>query len=477
MSRDLEKNSKEKNIKKANKEINPFVLIFGVVFVCGLLTFIITPGTLKDGVYTALPRNAFNFNNFFNIFRSVPYGLKDSANIVILILIVGGALGIYKKVGAINSGISTLVHKFGKSSQTLLLVVLITVFSAIGGFLGWIETLIPFIPLVIATVLALGYDSMTAVAVCILGTMGGFVAGPTNLYTVGVCNGILQKMGILPEGGDIFVGLGYRTLIWAIITLITIIYILMYANKVRKDPGKSLVAGTDTSDIEIDTTDPEASKMTTRHGLVLLTIVGALILTIIGMKYGINGVKWGVDEVSAVFFFSALLSGFICRMDPSDFSDTFIAGAAGAISGALVVGVARGIYWVFNAANINATIIHYGTEALKGTSPLVAAMGIVILSSLADGLIPSGSAKGAILSPIVVPIALSLGLTSQTTVLAYQFGDGITNMFWFSYGTLLIFLNYAKVPLNKWYRFALPILGIFFLMAFIFLAVAIKIGY
>jgi uncharacterized ion transporter superfamily protein YfcC len=468
---------KTQDPKKVNKEINPFVLIFSVVFVCGLLTFLITPGTLVDGVYTALPKNSINFNNFFNIFRSVPYGLKDSANIVILILVVGGALGIYKKVGAIDSGINTLVRRFGKSSQTLLLVVLITVFSAIGGFLGWIETLIPFIPLVIAVVLALGYDSMTAVAVCIIGTMGGFVAGPTNLYTVGICNGILQKMGILPADGDIFVGLGYRVLIWALMTLVSIIYILLYANKVRKDPTKSLVAGIDTSDIEIDTSDPDATKMTTPHVIVLLTILGAMLLTVFGMKYGINGVTWSIDDVSAVFFLSALLSGIICKMNPSDFSDTFIEGAKGSISGALIVGVARGVFWVFNAANVNATIIHYGTEMLKGTSPLVAALGIVILSSLADGLIPSGSAKGAMLSPIVVPIAMNLGLTSQTAVLAYQFGDGITNMFWFSYGTLLIFLNYAKVPLNKWYRFVLPILGIFFLMAVIFLAIAIQIGY
>ena len=171
-------------MKKEKKPlvINPFVLIFCVVFICGLLTFVITPGTLVDGVYTKLPKNQLNFNNLFNIFRAIPYGIKDSANIVILILIVGGALDIYKKTGAIDTGISAMVHKFGQSSQTLLLVVLITVFSAIGGFLGWIEVLIPFIPLVIAVVLALGYDSITAVAVCIVGTMGGFVAGPLTLH-------------------------------------------------------------------------------------------------------------------------------------------------------------------------------------------------------------------------------------------------------------------------------------------------------
>jgi len=462
---------------KKPKTINPFVLIFGVIFICGILTFVITPGTLEDGVYTPLPKNEVNFNNIFNLFRAIPYGIKDSANIVILILVVGGALEIYNKTGAINNGITALVHKFGQTSQTMLLVVLITVFSAIGGFLGWIETLIPFIPLVIAVVLALGYDSLTAVAVSIVGTMGGFIAGPTNLYTVGVCNGIIQKMGIMPEGSDLFIGLGFRTIVWVVITLISILYILRYANKVRKDPSQSLVADIDVSDIRLDTSNAENVRLTGAQILVLLTILGAVILTVIGMKYGFNGVTWAIDDVSAVFFLSGIVAGLIGKMKGHEISDAFIAGAKNAIGGALIVGVARGVYWVLNTGNVNATIIYHATELLKGTSPLVAAIGIVIIVTFINGLIPSGSGKGALLSPILVPIGISLGLTPQTTVLAYQFGDGITNMFWFSYGTLLIFLNYGKVPLNRWYKFFVPLMFIFFIVAFIFLAIAINVGF
>jgi uncharacterized ion transporter superfamily protein YfcC len=466
-------------MKKSKKplSINPFVIIFYVVIVCGLLTFLITPGILEDGVYTPLPRNEFNFNNLFNIFRAIPYGIKDSANLVILILVVGGALEIYNRTGAIDAGISALVTKFGKGSNTMLLILLIVVFSAIGGFLGWIETLIPFIPLVISFLLALGYDSMTAVAVCIVGTMGGFVAGPTNLYTVGVCNGILQKMGILPEGSDVFVGLEYRIVVWVVITIVSVIYILAYANRVRKDPSKSMVADIDVSDISLDLEKTKDSKLATNHILILLTIVIAMIMTVIGMRTGFNGVTWVMDDVSAIFFLSGILSGIIGKMNAQEIADAFIDGAKSAIAGAVIVGVARGVYWVLNAGNVNATIVYYAIEMLKGTSPLVAGIGIVIIVTLLDGLIPSGSGKGALLSPILVPIGLSLGLSSQSTVLAYQFGDGIANMFWFSYGTLLIFLNYGKVPIERWYKFFLPLMGIFFILAFIFLAIAINIGF
>lgn len=466
------------NIKKDKKPrvINPFVLIFTVIFICGIITFFITPGTLTDGVYEALPKNKFNFNNIFNIFRAIPYGLKDSANIMILILVVGGALEIYKETGAIDTGISVMINKFGKSSQTLLLVILIVVFSAIGGFLGWVEVLIPFIPLVIAVVLALGYDSITAVAVCIVGVMGGFIAGPTNLYTVGVSNGILQNIGVLPEGSDLFVGLGFRTIIWAAITTVSVLYILNYAIKTRKNPSRSLTSDIDVSDLSIDIED-DSAKMTTPQVLVLLTILGAMILTVIGMKYGINGVVWIIDDVSAIFFLSGILAGIIGKLGSNSISNAFIKGAQGAIGGALIVGVARGVYWILESANVNATIIYSTTEWLKGTSPIIAALGIVVIVSFINGLIPSGSGKGALLSPILVPIGLSLGLTSQTSVLAYQFGDGITNMFWFTYGTLLIFLNYGRVPINKWYKFITPLLFIFFAMAAIFLVIAINIGF
>ena len=284
-------------------------------------------------------------------------------------------------------------------------------------------------------------------------------------------------MGVLPEGSDVFVGLEFRIIIWVVITVVSILYILLYANKTRKDPSKSLVADIDVSDIRLDTTDAATAKLSGPQTLVLLTILGAMILTVIGMRYGINGVKWTIDDVSAVFFLSGIISGIIGKMKASEISDAFINGAKGSISGAMIVGVARGVYWVLDAGNVNATIIYNATELLKGTAPLVAATGIVIIVTFINGLIPSGSGKGALLSPILVPIGMSLGLTSQTTVLAYQFGDGITNMFWFSYGTLLIFLNYGKVPINRWYKFFLPLMVIFFAIAFIFLSIAIKTGF
>ena len=211
--------------------------------------------------------------------------------------------------------------------------------------------------------------------------------------------------------------------------------------------------------------------------MILLVFIGALVLSIIGMKNGIDGVIWSFDDVSGAFFMAAIIMGVIGRVKPSEIADSFILGAKESLSGALIVGIARGVYWVMNTANVTGTIIYTATEMLNGLPPLAAAVGIIIIVSFINGVIPSGSGKAALLAPIMVPIATSLGLTSQTAVLAYQFGDGITNMAWFTFGTLLIFLNYGKVPISKWYKFFVPLMGIFFVIALISVYIAIQIGY
>lgn len=461
--------------KKKGFNINPFVLIFCVVVIAGIFTFIITPGTLAEGVYTALPKNPVNFNNIFNIFKAVPMGIKDTSNLVILILVIGGALEIYKKTGAIDAGIDTMVRRFGSKSSTLLLVVLIVVFSVVGGFLGWVEVLIPFCPLVVAVVLALGYDSLVAVSVVIIGAMAGFMIGPTNLYTVAVCNGVLQNMGILPPGSDVFVGFGYRVVLWVIVTIMSVAYIMFYAQRVKKDPSKSLMQGIDVSDLALNTS--EEKKLTGTHIAVLLCILAAMVMTVVGMQHGFGGVRWAIDDVSAIFFASAIAAGLIGRLKPGDIAGTFINGTKTTIGGAMIVGFARAVYWILNVGNVNATIIYHTTQLLKGLPPLAAAIGIVVLVSLFNGLIPSGSGKGALLSPIIIPIAMELGLTPQTAVLAYQFGDGITNMFWFSYGTLMILLSTGKVPIQKWWKFFVPLMGAFYVLSVVALFVATRIGF
>lgn len=461
--------------KRSSFAVNPFVLIFAAILFVSVLSFVIEPGQIVNGEYSALPRNALCFDTVFSVFRSIPMGIKDSASIIVLILSVGGVLGVYKKTGAVSAGIDRVVCRTeNKTSNYFILALLIVFFSFLGGFLGWIEVLIPFAPLVTTVILALGFDAVTAVAAIIVGCMAGFMAGPTNLYTVAVCNGILQNMGLLPEDANVFTGFLFRLILWILITAVSVGYILLYARRVRRDSTKSLVYKADALDGISPGADPV--PFSRQHFLILLTFLIAVALIFVGMQHEIDGRKWTIDDISAVFIASGILSGIIARLKCSDIVDAFLSGVKSAVPGALIVGLARSVYWITDNANINATIIYWAARLLDGLSPLAAAFGIVIFVSLINGLIPSGSGKAMLLGPIIFPVAERLGIPTQTSVLAYQFGDGITNMFWFSFGTLMIFLSYGNVPIQKWWRFFCPLMAIFFGVAFAALVAAISLG-
>lgn len=143
----------------------------------------------------------------------------------------------------------------------------------------------------------------------------------------------------------------------------------------------------------------------------------------------------------------------------------------------MIVGVARGVQWILQDGGVIDPIIHFLSSQIQGSSPYLSAIGIFVVVSLLNGLVPSGSGKAMALMPLMIPLADLVGLSRQTTILAYKFGDGITNMAWFTYGTLLMFLSWSNVPIKKWYRFLFPLMGIFLVYALIFLYIAIKINY
>lgn len=143
----------------------------------------------------------------------------------------------------------------------------------------------------------------------------------------------------------------------------------------------------------------------------------------------------------------------------------------------MIVGVARGVQWILEQGGIIDPIINGLSQLLDGLPPVGSAIGVFIVVSLLNALVPSGSGKAMALMPILMPLAELIGITRQTMILAYQFGDGISNIFWFTYGGLLIFLSYGKIPLARWYKFVMPLIAVMIVLAVIFLSIAVKIGY
>jgi uncharacterized ion transporter superfamily protein YfcC len=467
--------SGEATTKKRGFDLNPFFILFLVIVAVYAASFVVEPGAYErqvvNGRTLVIPGSYHSVDKTvvsgLDVFRALPNGLLGAAPIVFLILIIGGAVEIFNKTGTISAGVSKLVtySKGHENSSMIMLGLLYAIFSVLGGFLGFAEGAIPFVPLVVPLVLALGYDALTAVAVVCSGCLVGFAAGPTNVYTVGVSHAVAEL--------EMFSGFEFRFIAYVVFTLVGMTHLLLYARKVHKNPSCSYMVGIDDSDLRVDYTGDAAQKLEARHVCSLIVLLGTFVVTIFGMRQW----NWGLNEMSATFFAAGVLGGIFGRMPIEDFVSTYLTGAKGAMGGAMVVGVARGIQWMLDKTALLDPTINALSVYLEGLAPFGSVMAVFIVILLMDSIISSGSGKAMAVMPIIIPLCDMVGVTRQTATLAYQFGDGIANMGWFTSGTLYIFLSYGKIPLGKWYRFFWPLMVAMFAMSTIFLYIAIQINY
>lgn len=203
----------------------------------------------------------------------------------------------------------------------------------------------------------------------------------------------------------------------------------------------------------------------------------SLTISILVTIYGILNLSWSYTEMAATFMIGGIVSAAINRVNLDDGINMVLDGARGAFSGALIIGVARAVQWTMTNGGLVDPLVHGLSNLMRSASAYVSTVGMFIVNFFVNALIPSGSGQATAVMPIMVPLADMLHITRQTAVLAFQFGDGISNTFWFTNGTLLIYLSLGKVPLKSWYKFILPLHGLFLILQLIFLFVAVQIGY
>jgi uncharacterized ion transporter superfamily protein YfcC len=466
------KNGKD-NGKISSKSINTFALLFLVIVVAGLLSYIIPAGAFDrmevDGRTIIVP-DSFHYTDtkpigLFDVFRAIPNGMIQASNIMFLVLLVGGAIKVFNESGAINIGLARLVNKYGEGGGTAIIVVMMIFFAVLGGFLGWIEAAIPFVPLAMVVAIGLGYDTMVGVGICVLGGMLGFATGPTNLYTVGVAHEIAE----LP----MFSGFAYRLIIYITFVALAISHVISYANKIKKDPTQSLMNGIDMSELKYDIDTYSDSEFTLAHKCLIFILV----ITLISIVYGMLRLNWSINDMSAAFVVSGIIAGIILRFSPAKIVETFIAGSKEAVSGAMVVGIARGVQWILNEGGITDTIIYSLSKPLAHLPAWLSAVGMFVVHTIINFFIPSGSGQAMATMPIMIPLSDLIGLKRQIATLAFQFGDGYSNIFWFSYGGLLIYLSYGKVPYDRWIKFIWPLIIKLTILSALFLIISVKMNY
>ena len=413
--------------------------------------------------------------NPWKMINAVMKGLKDhsAVDIIFFILLVGGAFGIITETKAVEGALSRLVVVLNNREFLVIPAVMIA-FSLGGATFGMCEETIPFVAMVVPMAVRLGYDSITGVAMVYIGAMIGFASAFLNPFTVGIAQGI--------AGIPVFSGFSYRILIWFLFTAISIFWVMNYGRKIKKDPKLSLVYEIDKKRFGSGTTsggDKSDSKIHSElpfnlgHKLVLIIIT----LGFAAIIYGAIKLGWYIDEMVAIFLIVGIFSGLVTRLPFNKMAEGFSKGCAGLANAAILVGFARAVLVILQEAKVMDTILHYVSGVVGSLPPVISVQFMYLFQTMTNFFVPSGSGQAALTMPLMAPLADMVGVTRQTAVLAYQFGDGFTNMIIPTSAVTIAVLGMAGVPWGKWARWILPLIVVYYIVGALLLVPPTLIGW
>jgi len=449
-----------------------YVLLISLTVLAAILTWVVPAGRYERAVdrgRTLIDPASFHAvqaqpAGIFEVLLAFPKALVEVADIIFYIFIIGGTFGVLNRTGLIQGGIQALVKRIG-GRQALIVPVLTLVFAVGGGTIGIAEETLVFLPALLLLARSLGYDSLTAGGIALVGANAGFAAAFMNPFTVGVAQGIV--------GLPLFSGIGFRVVLWTVMTTVTIIFLSRYAARVKANPGISLMREFDLKR-ETKASGDEDILFTRRHVAVLVVTVAALIVLVLGAIRW----HWGLLQLSGLFFGLAIVAGPIGGLSLDDTARSFIQGAQDMTYAGLVVGLARGALVILRDANVIDSMTHAMAAVVGRWSSSISVIGIYLMQNLLHFIVPSGSGQAAVSMPILAPLGDLVGITRQTNVLAYQLGNGLTNVFIPTQGYFMAALGILKIPWEKWVRWLLPLLLIWLAlgMAAVVIAQAIHLG-
>ena len=446
-------------------------MLFGIIVLVTLLTYILPAGTyervLVDGRNRVLPNSyktiASTPVGLLDMFRAIPLGFKTASEIIFIVLAGGIMFGFMEKSKAVENAIGTLVKKLGLKNKYLIIVIMTFVYGLLGVAVGY-ENNIAMVPIAAVLSLALGGDLILAAGISVGAMTIGFGLSPINPYTVGTGH----KIAELP----MFSGALLRSILCIGALSIMAFYNVRYFKKISLNPDKSLGKGLDVSELTLSK-PIETYRLTTQNWLVISIFVLGLVVIV----YGVFNFHWYINELSAVFLMIALLSGLASGMSATTMSETVLKAVSLAAPGAFMVGFATSIKVLMEMGNIGDTISYQLATLLQGLPLYALAVCMSISQTVINFFIPSGSGQALATLPVMLPLGDSLGLTRQTTILAFQIGDGISNLINPTLGGLIAMLSMCRVPLDRWIRFIFPVLISLFCIAVLALLIAVATNY
>lgn len=434
------------------------VIILGFMLLFTLLTWLIPGGAferqelngrevLVPGSYQPIPSDPQGPGDFL---MAPIKGFTSAAEIIAFVFLVGGAFGLLNATGAITAGLQALVRwsSRSKAARRLLVPVLVTFFSLAGATFGMSEETLVFVLITIPLAQALGYDVLLGVSIPFIGAGAGFASAFSNPFTIGIAQGIAE----LPP----FSGWGYRLLIWVIFTLAAILFLSYHMRRIDRKQVQPYNPKQTTAH-----TTTEQLPFTKIHLLILLLFVGSLALLIVGVS------KWGwyIQEIAALFVGLGLLAALFARLPMAEAKEAFTQGARDMMTAGLVIGLSKGLLIIAQDGRILDTILFSVSDLASGLPKVASVEVMFAVQSALNFFIPSGSGQAALSMPIMAPLSDLLDISRQTAVLAFQFGDGISNLIIPTSGVTMGVLAIGGIPYDKWVKWAGPFVLLLFLLA------------
>lgn len=512
-----------------------YVIVFSIIVLCAVLTWIVPGGSFEretvkvNGIdRSVVVPGSFHYTDknpqTWQVFSALFDGFVDKADIIVFILIIGGAFWIMNESKAIDVAIGTVLRftaRIGNrgliraiGADNLIFIVIMTMFSFFGAVFGMSEETIAFTIIFVPLAVSMGYDSIVGVSLCFVAAALGFAGAFLNPFTIGIAQGLSDL--------HLFSGLEYRLFMWVIISAAGFAYIMIYARKIRKNPKRSPVHEDDNywrklhsetqmkaeyhtpasawvtwvilsvvmivfsffypvSSLSFGENQLKIPALPVLTGLFFLTgwltlrksvhffIINLLLFTILFLITGVMGYGWYIMEIATLFFAMGIASGIAMSYDANRITKLFLEGVRDIQSAALIVGLAGGIIIILENGNIIDTLLYRLSESISGAGRMASVGMMYVTQTVINLFMPSGSAKAALTMPMMSQFSDLIGVSRQATVVAFQLGDGFTNMITPTSGVLLGVLSVARIPYEKWFKWVLPFIVILVVLGFLLL--------
>mgnify|MGYP002268129300 FL=1 len=459
--------------KKGFTMPHTFVILFIIIAIAVALTWIIPSGEytrIEDPVSgsTVVDANSFQYVedvsvNPLKVPMIIVQAFADNGDLITLILLSGGAIYMLTAAGALQALVAVIVRRFSKRVEVfipllMLVFALICTTQAVNTFIG-------FAPITVMLALSLGLDSIVGVGIILLGGAVGFSTGTLNVSTTLVA----QKIAELPN----YSGIGYRWVCFVVYYIVTCFWLVRYAKKIQKNPRLSPMYDLDQNSQFKSGSLDDFGRLDTRKSLCILALVVALVVIV----YGCIELAWDFAEQSAVFLVLSVVVGFIAGFDVNRICAEFLTGTKKMLGAAFIIMFARAIGSVLNAGLITDTIVHAMAEVLTGLPAALLGVGMLAANTLINVVLTSGSGQAAAVMPIMIPLSDLLGVTRQTCILSFNFGDGFCNYILPTSTALMGILSAGNVPYDRWMRFMWKMFLIWFAVGAVLVVIAQLINY